>query len=304
MAVTSQGTQRRFPSPLRYPGGKGKVASFVRLLLLESDLVGCEYVEPYAGGATVALSLLYEDYASHIHINDLDPAVHAFWLACLTNTEALCRLVHDTVISVEEWDRQRAIQTDLDASPIELAFSTFFMNRTNRSGIITGGIIGGRDQKGPWKLDARFNRDNLIRRIQKVGRFKNRISLTCIDAVKFLDSWCQPTGVDTFVYLDPPYYVKGGDLYRNFYGPEDHHMVAASVARLEVPWMVSYDAVPEIMRLYKSDERVRYTLAYSAGSRGRGAEVMFFSDLVQVPDVASPAKVPLALVDKLAAASA
>lgn len=303
VAVTSKGAQRRFPSPLRYPGGKGKVASFVRLVLLENDLVGSEYVEPYAGGGAVALSLLFEDYASHIHINDLDPAVHAFWWACLNTTDELCRKIRDTPISTEEWDRQRAVQSDPTASPLDLAFSTFFMNRTNRSGIITGGIIGGRKQSGPWKLDARFNKDDLIRRIQKIGRFRNRISLTCLDAVEFLKSWQQGTENETFIYLDPPYYVKGGDLYRNSYGPNDHRDVAEAVGRLQVPWMVSYDAVPEILSLYRAGERVRYTLAYSAGTRGRGAEVMFFSEGTKVPHVDSPANVPLSVVDSVAAAA-
>lgn len=297
MAVTSQGAQRRFPSPLRYPGGKGKVSNFVKLLFLENDLVGGDYAEPYAGGASVALSLLFEDYADHIHINDIDPAVHAFWSSVLDDTDNLCRLIRDTDVTTEEWQRQRDVQASLDPDPLDLAFSTFFMNRTNRSGIITGGIIGGRSQDGPWKLNARYNRDELIRRIRKVGRFRNRITLTRLDAIAFLQPWCEPSAPRGLVYLDPPYYVKGGDLYRNFYGPEDHAEVARTVQTLKAPWLVSYDAVPPILALYQAGERVRYSLAYSAGTRGRGAEVMFFSEGLQVPDVQSPAGVPFAMVD-------
>ncbi len=153
MAVNTHGARRRFPSPLRYPGGKGKVSNFIKLLFLENDLVDGTYAEPYAGGASVALSLLFEDYADHIHINDIDPALHTLWSCVLDDADSLCRLISDTDITTEEWQRQHDVQAALDPDRLELAFSTFFMNRTNRSGIITGGVIGGRLQNGPWKLD-------------------------------------------------------------------------------------------------------------------------------------------------------
>lgn len=287
---------RRFPSPLRYPGGKGKVANFMKLVFLANDLVGHEYVEPYAGGASVALSLLYEDYASHIHINDLDPAVFAFWAAVLDQTDDLCKRIRDTKVTVAEWERQRAVQSAKAPEPLDLAFSTFFMNRTNRSGIITGGIIGGRDQTGNWKLDARYNRDDLIRRINKVARFSSRITLTCQDALEFLDTWCLKAE-DAFVYLDPPYFQKGGDLYRNYYEKQDHEAVAATVDRLKVPWIVSYDADPAVLSLYASRRSVEYSLSYSAAQRVRGSEVMFFASGLQVPVGDSPACVPGDIVD-------
>ncbi|HMJ75486.1 MAG TPA: DNA adenine methylase [Iamia sp.] len=294
--MTDFGQQRRFPSPLRYPGGKGKVANFIKVLLLENNLVGRDYVEPYAGGAAVALSLLYEDFADHVYINDVDPSVHAFWSAALLNTEQLCRRINDTDVTMEEWHRQRSVQAADDPDLLDLAFSTFFMNRTNRSGIITGGVIGGRDQTGKWKLDARYNKADLIRRILKVGRYRSRIHVSGEDALTFLEPWRTPSS-EAFVYLDPPYYVKGGDLYRNSYGPDDHAKVALTVAALGVPWIVSYDAAPPILNLYQEGVRIRYSLAYSAATRGRGSEVMFFSEDLTVPDVASPAGVSFATVD-------
>jgi DNA adenine methylase len=288
---------QRFPSPLRYPGGKGSVTNFMKLVFLENDLLGAEYVEPYAGGASVALSLLLESYADHIHINDIDPAVFAFWDAVLTDTDRLCARISDTDVNVEEWDRQRSVQAASDPDRLDLAFSTFFMNRTNRSGIITGGIIGGRNQDGPWKLDARYNRSDLIRRIQKIARFGSRISLSNKDALDFMRPWFSADVPKSFVYLDPPYYAKGTELYRNFYEPEDHVAVATATRRLRALWIVSYDADPNVLSLYRARRSLRYSLNYSAGTRGRGLEVMFFAPHLTLPEVSSPARIATAEVN-------
>lgn len=294
---------RRFPSPLRYPGGKGSVTNFIKLVFLANDLVGTDYAEPYAGGASVGLSLLFEGYADHIYINDLDRSVFAFWNAVLTDTDRICALINDTEITVDEWTRQRAVQTATDPELLDLAFSTFFLNRTNRSGIITGGIIGGRRQDGPWKLDARYNKSDLIRRIQKIARFRSRVSLSNLDALAFLSPWCADNAPSGFLYLDPPYHTKGGDLYRNYYGREDHVAVAASTRKLRASWIVSYDDDTHICDLYRSRRSLRYPLSYSAAARGKGAEVMFFSPHLKVPKVHSPARIPDAMVDAELAAT-
>ena len=275
----------RYPSPLRYPGGKGKIVNYIKLLLLENNLVGIDYVEPYAGGASVALSLLFEDFADCVHINDINPGIHAFWAAALNATAELCERIAATDVTIDEWHHQRSILTAADSDPVDLAFATFFMNRTNRSGIIRGGVIGGLDQTGNWKLDARYNKEELIRRIQKVGRHRTRIVLTCIDAATYLHQWTNPGGNPAFVYLDPPYFVKGEGLYDNFYNSDDHAQVAKAVAQLKQPWIVSYDAHPEIIKLYNGSHHIRYSLSYSANSaRPSGAEVMFFSKGLELPD--------------------
>jgi DNA adenine methylase len=275
-----------FQSPLRYPGGKGKVANYVKVLLMENDLVGCEYVEPYAGGASVALSLLFEDYVEAIHINDLNPGVHAFWHSVLRDTERLCQQIEATPVTMDEWHRQREVVNSNTADLFDLGFATFFLNRTNRSGIIKGGVIGGKQQAGQWKLDARFHKTDLIQRIRKVGRHRNRIYLTNCDATVFLRQWTVEGQRPSFLYLDPPYFVKGRGLYDNFYGPNDHAAVAEIVGQLQHPWMVSYDAAPEIAALYSDFDAIRYSLTYSANTRGLGSEVMFFSPGLERPHYA------------------
>jgi len=279
-----------FPSPLRYPGGKGKLANFIKLILLENDLVGSEYVEPYAGGASVALSLLFEEYASHIHINDVNRGIYTFWKVVLNQPEELCARIKGAKVNVEEWDRQRRVQMADAPKDLDLAFSTFFMNRTNRSGIITGGIIGGRDQTGKWKINARWKPEDLISRIEKIARFSSRITVTNLDAGDYLEKMLPSIDL-AFVYLDPPYYGKGRRLYENFYEHGDHAEIAQHVQRLSQPWIVSYDAVPQIIDLYDSVDDLRYGLRYTARQRVEGSEVMFFSPHLVIPEDVQPAAV-------------
>lgn len=296
MGQLKTGTVRQFPSPLRYPGGKGKIANYFKLLFLRNDLLGSEYVEVYAGGASIALSLLYEEYASHVHINDLDRNVHAFWWAVLNNADELCRRVSRSQPSRAEWKRQKAVQLADKPDPTDLAFSTFFLNRTSRSGILTGGMIGGKNQTGPWKLGARYNKVNLIHRIEKAARYASRITLTRMDGARYIEKRL-PTIDSPFVYLDPPYFIKGQGLYQNFYEAKDHEKIASLVKKLESEWVVSYDAAPEIMRLYREFSTRRYSLSYSAQERYRGREVMFFAPGLSIPRVSSPACLHSGLVE-------
>jgi DNA adenine methylase len=281
-----------FLSPLRYPGGKRKLANFIKLIFHENDLLDGEYAEPYAGGASVALALLFDEYVRTVYINDLDYAVYAFWYSVLNETEILCRLIDDTPVTVDEWKRQKHVQDDPNASLLELGFSTFFLNRTNRSGIIGGGVIGGKHQTGKWKLDARYNKVNLNSRIRKIARYRNRIHLHNLDASDFIRNVLPSLSERTLVYLDPPYFVKGQQLlYANYYSPKDHKAVAGLVHNVQQHWIVSYDDVSEARMLYDGFRYRSYGLNYSAQDRYRGAEIMFFCDDLDIPDIADPAKI-------------
>ncbi len=282
----------RYKSPLRYPGGKGRLAPFIGRIFEMNGLLDGHYVEPYAGGAGVALALLYGEYASKAYINDFDRSVYAFWHAVLHDTEAFCRLVRDRPLTLREWRRQRAVQQQPEAPLLELGFSTFFLNRTNRSGIITGGVIGGKGQQGAWSLDARFNRAGLVERIEKVARYRDRLIISNEDAVPLLRRLLPSLGQRVLVYLDPPYLVPGRQrLYANFYSDDDHAQVARLVRNLSQPWIVSYGDEPEIRRLYRGCPRRVYSLDYSAQARYAGREVMFFSDRLKIPRVADPSRI-------------
>jgi DNA adenine methylase len=281
----------RYHSPLRYPGGKGKLTPFLQRVLDENDLHEIHYAEPYAGGAGVALGLLYSEYARHIHINDADRSVYSFWYSVLNHTDAFCQRVMSCALDVEEWRRQRDVQAQkLHAPLLDLGFSTFYLNRTNRSGIVaSGGVIGGLKQTGKWGIGARFNRPELVSRIRRVASYRSRIAVHCLDALDFLAFCAGELPPRSFAYLDPPYFVKGQrKLYANFYRTDDHRAVAEALDACPWPWVVSYDAAPEIIRLYRGHRRLTYGIDYSAASRYEGSEVMFFSPELVIPRVAEP----------------
>jgi DNA adenine methylase len=258
----------------------------VKRIIKENRLLDGEYVEPYAGGAAIALELLFHEYVTRIHINDISRPVYSFWRSVLDHTEELCRLVRDTPRTVDAWDVQkRILANEADHDVLAVGFAMFFLNRTNRSGILNGGIIGGRDQLGPWKIDARYNAEELIHRIEAIARMRSRIKLTRLDALKFLRNGIQRWPDKTLIYLDPPYYVKGRDLYYHFYKHEDHENVAMLVQQeiTDQRWIVSYDNVSEIRDLYSGCRRVIYGIGYSARSTRQGSEVMFFSEGLEVP---------------------
>jgi DNA adenine methylase len=242
-------------------------------------------VEPYAGGAGVGVSLLLGEYVDAVWINDLDPAVWAFWQAVLAHDGELRRLIETVPVNVQEWARQKAIyRRGAAAGILAFGFAFFYLNRTNRSGILDGGAIGGKKQKGEWKIDARFNRADLADRVRRIARYRNRIHLHNQDALIFLHNVLERLPARALLYLDPPYYDKGRHLYANYYTADDHAGIAASVKKVKKPWVVSYDDRAQTRRLYSGYTTRRYKLAYSAREQRTGAEVMFFARGVKVPD--------------------
>lgn len=274
-----------FLSPLRYPGGKRKLAEFVGDVVNQNGIQKGTYVEPFAGGASVALYLLLNNIVSNIIINDIDRSIYAFWYSVLNHSRALCNKIAETDISLDEWERQKSVQLQKDdADLFDLGFSTLFLNRTNRSGIISGGVIGGKSQSGNWKINARFNKTNLINRIQRISLLRDRISLHCSDAIDFIRDIMPVFNENTLVYFDPPYYNKGSALYVNHYTHEDHVNLAQFIRQLNCKWMLSYDYTPEIVELYRNYKKRLLTLSYTAAEKLRGKEILAFSNDCEIPD--------------------
>lgn len=281
---------KKLYTPLRYPGGKARFAPFIAKVMELNRLTGGHYLEPYAGGAGVALELLYHGHASHVHINDLDPAVNAFWVATTQDPEGLLKLLHDTPVDMEQWHHWRAVMLgQIESSETEKGFATLFINRTNRSGILKGGVIGGKSQNGPYKLDARFKKDALASRISKIAENASSISVYCEDARLLLLRCEEFLPKKSLIYLDPPYYVKGQGLYRNYYDHFDHLAIAKVLKprKFGRAWVVSYDNAPEIRDIYRGSEGLTYGLSYSAQERYLGDEVMFFKSGLKIPDEAA-----------------
>lgn len=248
-------------------------------------------MEPYAGGAGVALELLFHDHARHIHINDADPAVYAFWVAVTKHSNQLLQMLDDTPIAMDQWFKWKAVlRGDVKASMVERGFATLFMNRTNRSGILKAGVIGGREQNGEYKLDARFKKDQMSARIEAIAARAKDITVYNEDSLELLGRSRAFLPKKSLIYLDPPYYVKGKGLYRNYYKHDDHVRIAELLQQKSFrwPWVVSYDNADEICAMYKMSQALSYGLNYTAQRRYVGSEVMFFSQGLVVPDEAIP----------------
>jgi len=283
-----------FNTPLRYPGGKGKLTNYLRLVFEQNGLLDGHYIEPYAGGAGVAINLLLLEYASCIHLNDLNPSVYAFWHSVVNEPEELCRRIFDVNVTMDEWHRQKAVQATDEPDILDLGFSTFFLNRTNRSGIIWAGVIGGQDQAGKYRLDARFNKENLCHRIERIALYNDRIRIYNLDAVDLIQDILPTLPECSLAYIDPPYYVKGQGLYENHYFHDDHLEISKLIKeQINLPWIVSYDYTPQIMSMYKGCNSIAYGINYSAQDRYMGAEAMFFSDGLIIPDEENPSKVKI-----------
>ncbi|MCV2358638.1 DNA adenine methylase [Paucibacter sp. TC2R-5] len=264
-------------SPLRYPGGKTQLAPFVLDLARANGVLRGVYAEPFAGGAGIAWRLLLNGDMTEVWLNDIDPAISAFWQAVVREPDPLCERIVKVEITMEEWTRQRVILLDKHASIQDKAFATLFLNRTNRSGILKGGVIGGKDQTGNYKLDCRFNRDELIQKIRRIHAYRDVIQLSQLDAEECLRDWNHRLPKRALLNIDPPYFAQGRDLYLSFYEPDDHARLAKLVRKLKCPWMLTYDDVPEIERLYSGMPTYRKGLTYYAQVKRKASELLVLS---------------------------
>lgn len=273
-----------FYSPLRYPGGKGKLEPFMELLIRQTGHLGGTYVEPFAGGAGIALELLEKGIVSDIVINDLDKGIYSFWRAILTETDRFINNIRNVELSIDEWNRQREIIDNCSRYSYELGFATFYLNRTNRSGIIKGGVIGGIEQAGNWRMDARFNREALIERIVKIASRKNHIHLYNKDVNSFIQNYLPKYQQNAFVYFDPPYFDKGKQLYLNFFSYDDHVRIERMINnQVNCDWVITYDDVQEIADIYQNHILKRFDLNYSAAVKRKASEIIIFKRKSMIP---------------------
>ncbi|MFV8257159.1 DNA adenine methylase [Bdellovibrio bacteriovorus] len=277
-----------FFSPLRYPGGKAKLSKYMGLVVETNRLGDADFIEPFAGGASVGLYLLANAYIRKLYLNDIDISIYAFWNSILKHPEEFCRKIDKVTVDLGNWREQKEIQKNrYDSNLLDLGFSTFFLNRTNRSGIMNGGVIGSLKQDGPWKIDSRFNKAELIRRIERIGDFADRILVRNLDACEFLNEIKPVLSKKSLVYLDPPYFEKGPSLYRKYFDQDDHVNMAEYLRGSDdLKWVISYDNHDVLRRLYKAYERFEFTLNYSAAGNQSGREVIFFSKNMAIPDIA------------------
>ncbi len=270
------------PSPLRYPGGKTILYKKIKNILEKNNLIECTYMEPFSGGAGLSLKLLMNNDVKRIVINDLDFAIYSFWHNVLYDTDKFCNDIENIKVDLEEWEKQKYIYNNQNNySMYEVGLATFFLNRTNRSGIIKGGVIGGKKQEGKYKIDCRFNKKVLIEKIKRIGMYRNRIKLFNYDANDFIKRVVmRQKNENFFIYFDPPYIKKGPELYKNHFNNEEHKYLSTNIKEklLEKNWIVTYDKNELVQKLYDNFCIVEFDLNYSAGKNKTGNELMILSN--------------------------
>lgn len=283
--ITTNGGYFMFYSPLRYPGGKGKLAPLIGLMVKKMNVKGGTYIEPFAGGAGVALMLLLEGYVENIVINDYDKAIYAVWRAIVNEPDNFVDRIMETPVNLDEWKKQKEIYLKQNKRySLDLAFATFFLNRTNRSGILKGGPIGGLGQTGDYRINARYNAGKLAERVWAIAKYRKNIKVYNKEIVSFMISVLPDYRKDSLIYFDPPYFKKGPELYKNFFDKEDHAKIAHMILNnVQGNWIVTYDDTPEIMELYRERCIRRYDLNYSAANTGKSSEIIVFHDECYCP---------------------
>ena len=272
-------------SPLRYPGGKGKLASFMEYMIDQLGHRGGTYIEPFAGGAGIAMELLLRNVVSRIVINDYDKAVWSFWKAILTETDRFVEEIRTVPLTMDEWQKQHEILvTQNDKYSFELGFAAFYLNRTNRSGIIKGGVIGGQEQAKDWKMDVRFRREELVTRIQRIAARKKDIKLYNKDVNSFIKNYLPLYEENALIYFDPPYFRKGQQLYMNFFNYKDHVRIEQEIREhVNCDWIITYDYEPQIEEIYHNYNLRLYDLNYSVSTKRKANELMIFKDGIIIP---------------------
>lgn len=276
----------RYLSPLRYPGGKAKLGPYFARLLSHQSVDIRTYAEPYAGGVGAGLYLLNQGHIDRLLINDLNPGIAAFWRSIFAHSGTLCAMISDTRLDIDTWHAQREIYLGGSnaSSDVALAFATFYLNRCNRSGILTARPIGGLDQSGKWKIDARFNRTELIQRIQRIADMGECISVSQKNALEFIRNLSRRKSA-IFMYVDPPYMAQGEELYMREHSWADHESLSAILREARHPWLLTYDTDERVRSLYPSNRCLSYQLSHTAQRQRVGREVMLFSRGLRVPDL-------------------
>jgi len=264
-------------SPLRYPGGKSKIYEKVRDLIVANGYEGRTYVEPFAGGFGIGVGLLCEDIVKAAILNDYDSHIYHFWYSVLSDTENLLRLISDTPITIEERERQKLNYRDANAGSLSDGFATLFLNRVNFSGVIKGGPIGGLAQTGTYKVDCRFNKADISSKIKTIAKLKGKIKLYNKDAGYLIRMSLMKMKAPMFLNIDPPYVIKGSQLYTNFFTEGDHLNLQRLIIKHldeEFPWIITYDDCQLVRDLYRRFHMEEYGIPHNAGGSVQGKEIV------------------------------
>ncbi|RMH45508.1 MAG: DNA adenine methylase [Gammaproteobacteria bacterium] len=272
----------RLLSPLRYPGSKKRLSDYICDTLLQNNFTPSLYVEPFVGGGSVFLKLLQEDLIEKAVLIDRDPWVASFWRTVFWDTDWLLKQIEEAVVTLGEWER---LKNGNPKTTRERAWTCLFLNRTSFSGILekTAGPLGGKSQKGRYKIDCRFPRETLISRIKNISKYREKVfailDLSWNDGLVWINNK-QKKGVlpsdRVFYYFDPPFFNKASALYRYYFNNGDHRRLRDALLQLTDKWILSYDSAEEVEELYGTALRHR-----TNGAKKHSIETLYSASTMQ-----------------------
>lgn len=267
-------------SPFRYPGGKGFLSGFLADHLSKVfPGSSVTFLEPFCGGAGAAVNLLADGFVDRLCLNDADVRIYSAWRAMLEETERFIDQIQSVPLTMDEWYIQKQISVDgpISGYGFDLGFASFYLNRTTRSGIVSkAGPIGGYDQTGKWKIDARFNRDGLAKRVGWIGENRDRIEVTNLDVLSFLDRARRTLDANSsFYFIDPPYVKAGGRLYLNAMDEDKHVALSDMLTSGKITkWVLTYDDHPLVRQVYSDQNMQSVNVNYSLQKKRKEAEIL------------------------------
>ena len=275
-------------TPLRYPGGKTWLFEYVKEFLHFHELESKIVVEPYAGSASISVGLLRGNLMKEAYIGEKDPIIVSFWNAVLTRNDELVEYISTLEVTMETWFALKKYLSPTSTTNydiVEVAGAFLFYNRTNYSGIIKGGPLGGKKQLSPYKLDCRFNKERIIERIRGLKGLYGRLHIVESDGLVFMQEMSSKFPEDSFFYVDPPYYGAGKDLYRFYFTDMEHESLSDFLTNLDPPWLLSYDNAEFIRNLYQMRTKFPVYTDYQSGHLKREVKELLISNRI-IPPIA------------------
>ena len=269
----------KYITPLRYPGGKTQLYNFVAQIIKDNHYT--TLIEPCAGGANLSLSLLQNKIIDHAIINDFDKGIYSLFFNIVKRPQQLITKIEQVPFDVDTLyqpfileyyqkikEHYTANYNGYTNTSLDLAFEFLFLNRTNYSGIISGRPIGGLNQDGKYKLNCRFNKKTLIKKINLIHSLKDKIILCNQDANQLLNNL--QLNNQTLAFIDPPYVKQGNSLYSLGFTKAQHKQLADTINHLSTPYIVTYDNDKLIKDIYPHQNLYFYNLKYSSNNKNKG----------------------------------
>jgi len=280
-------------SPLRYPGSKRKLFNYLERISGHNNLSPQMLVEPFVGGGSVFLNFLSRHEKSKAIIADKDELVYSFWKILFAEPSYLINFIRKVRVNLKTFDRYRYISSHpKEFNRKKLAEACLFLNRTSFSGILnnSAGPLGGREQKSIYKIDCRFGRENLIKKIKSISAFKNRVVVLPYnweETLKYVAEKDKYKDARLLYYFDPPFYKKADQLYRYHFDEASHKNLRDKLMKLKQPWILSYDRAQEIRNLYSAFTRINVSMPYSINSPAKRLEKELIITPLKLPKIKS-----------------